>query len=124
MRYARVALSIAHISVIHGLTYSRAHTLSRRKQLKSQVEVDLPSDVVPTGQEFERQLEAVTLDHNCMDEDMRDALQLLDEEGAQREVLFGDGDEFDFEEIDDDFVATAMTEPETQDFDYDKHIGE
>lgn len=89
------------------------------------MEVDLPSDSLPSGQEFARQLEAVTLDHTCMDEDLRGALQLLDGGGdGHHEVLFGEGDDCDFEEIRDDFIATAMSEPETQDFDYDKHIGE
>jgi hypothetical protein len=88
-----------------------------RQQLKSQVEVDLPSDALPSGQEFERQLEAVTLDPRCMDEDLQGALF---GDGVQ----FGGGGGCDFEELRDDFIATAMSEPQEQDFDYDKHIGE
>ena len=103
-------------------THLRHASLFLRQQLKSQVVVDLPTDSLPSGQEFSRQLEAVTLDHACMDDDMRGALQLLD--GGGDEVLFGEDDDCDFEEIRDDFIATAMSEPETQDFDYDKHIGE
>lgn len=87
-----------------------------RRQLQSQVEVDLPTDALPSGQEFARQLEAVTLDHSCMDEDLQAAL--FDD------VEFGQGEDCAFEELCDDFVATAMSEPEAPDFDYDKHIGE
>jgi hypothetical protein len=103
------------------LSLSLSLSLSRQ-QLQSQVEVDLPPDALPSGQEFARQLEAVTLDHACMDEDLQGALSLL--EGGDHEVLFGEGDDCDFEEIRDDFISTAMSEPETQDFDYDQHIGE
>ncbi|CAE7442124.1 unnamed protein product, partial [Symbiodinium microadriaticum] len=42
-----------------------------------------------------------------MDEDLADA-------------LFGEGEEF--EELDDDFVGQAMTQPAADDFDYDAHI--
>jgi hypothetical protein len=88
-----------------------------RQQLQSQVEVDLPQDALPSSEEFDRQLEAVTLDHTCMDDDLQGAL-------FDDDVVFGEGEDCDFEEICDDFIATAMSEPEVPDFDYDKHIGE
>ena len=81
------------------------------------MEVDLPPDAVPSGQEFDRQLEAITIDHSCMDDDLHRAL-------FDDDVVFGEGDDCEFEEICDDFVDTVMQEPETRDFDYDQHIGE
>ena len=62
-------------------------------------------------------MEAVTIDHNCMDEDLHAAL-------FDDDVMFGEGNDCAFEEINDDFVSSAMAEPETPDFDYDKHIGQ
>lgn len=69
--------------------------------------VELPSDALPSGGEFDRHLEAITISNEFMDDDLREA-------------LFGETDEF--EELADDFMTTAMEEPETPDFDYEAHI--
>lgn len=104
-----------HLKVMGGGVFIGAD--GKRQQLQSQMASDLPPDVLPSGKEMDRQLEAITIDHTCMDDDLYDAL-------FKDDVVFGEGDACDFEEICDDFVATAMQEPETQDFDYDKHIAD
>lgn len=72
--------------------------------------LELPDDVIPSGLEFERDLRAITISHEVMDDDMQAA-------------LFGEDDEFDtFEELQDDFVLEVMQEPEIPDFDFDAHI--
>eukprot|EP00602_Paraphysomonas_sp_CaronLab_P007295 CAMPEP_0185035276 /NCGR_PEP_ID=MMETSP1103-20130426/26359_1 /TAXON_ID=36769 /ORGANISM="Paraphysomonas bandaiensis, Strain Caron Lab Isolate" /LENGTH=513 /DNA_ID=CAMNT_0027572283 /DNA_START=227 /DNA_END=1768 /DNA_ORIENTATION=+ len=70
--------------------------------------VDLPPDALPSEAEFDRRLEAITISNEFMDEDLEKALF--------------EAEEGDFEELLDDFVETAMAEPETPDFDYDAHI--
>lgn len=63
--------------------------------------------------EVDRQLDAIALTPDCMDEDIAQA-------------LFGDFDEADFEEILDDFCVTAAQEPdeeqEASEFDFDAHM--
>lgn len=105
-----------HLKVMGGGVFVGSD--GKRKQLQSQVEIDLPPDALPSsGKELDRHLEAVTIDHNCMDEDLHAAL-------FDDDVMFGEGNDCAFEEINDDFVSSAMAEPETPDFDYDKHIAE
>jgi protein LTV1 len=69
--------------------------------------LSLPDDVLPSSNELERDFQAITIDPNFMDEDIRAA-------------LFDDAEEF--EELDDDFVTQIKEEPETPDFDFDAHI--
>jgi protein LTV1 len=63
--------------------------------------------------EIERQLDSIALTPDCMDSDVA-------------QVLFGEFDDGDFEEILDDFVFTAAQEPTEQEekeaFDFDAHI--
>lgn len=62
--------------------------------------------------EVERQLDAIALTPDCMDDDIAQA-------------LFGEFDETDFEEILDDFCITAAQEPDDEEiveFDFDAHI--
>jgi len=71
--------------------------------------IDLPEEILPSNlKELERDLRAITISHEFMDEDLKDA-------------LFGE-DATDFEELDDDFVINALKEPKEPDFDYDAHI--
>ena len=71
----------------------------------------LGEDIVPSGREFDRHLEAVTIDDSLMDADLKQALwEDVDEDGEP------------FEELLDDFVVTAMQEPEEPEFDWDAHI--
>lgn len=80
------------------------------QELEYQNVVDLPEDALPSGQELERDLQAITISQECMDDDMKAA-------------LFGDDAEFgEFEELQDDFVLEAMQEPVEPDFDFDAHI--
>jgi protein LTV1 len=63
-------------------------------------------------QEVSRELEAIALTPDCMDDDVAQA-------------LFGDFEEGEFEEILDDFCLTAAQDPgedEEEEFDYDAHI--
>lgn len=72
--------------------------------------LSLPEEALPSAHQLTRDLNAITIDEDCMDEDLRAA-------------LFEDGDEDgEFEEIDDDFVMQVMQEPEKADFDFDAHI--
>jgi protein LTV1 len=64
--------------------------------------------------EVERQLDAIALTPDCMDDDIAQA-------------LFGDFEDGDFEELLDDFCMTAAQEPEeseTIEFDFDAHINQ
>lgn len=70
----------------------------------------LPSEALPSEMQMKRDLNAVTISAEYMDDDLHAALfEDEDEEG-------------EFEELLDDFVVTAMQEPETPDFDFDAHI--
>lgn len=73
--------------------------------------VDLPDDVLPSTGQLERDLEAITIDHEVMDEDIRAAL--FDDCDQNGEV---------FEDLLDDFVSTLMEQPKDDGFDYDAHI--
>lgn len=54
--------------------------------------IDLPADMLPSGEEIERDFDAVTISDKYMDPDIRNA-------------LFDDADEEgEFEELDDDFI--------------------
>lgn len=79
--------------------------------LKAVKEVALPDDVFSSGAELPRDLEAITISHELMDEDVRAA-------------LFEDADEngVPFEELQDDFITQAMKEPDEPDFDFRAHI--
>jgi hypothetical protein len=80
------------------------------RDMDYQKEPLLPEDALPSGEEFDRDLNAVTIDPDVMDEDLRAA-------------LFGDTDEFgEFEELQDDFILEAMQEPIVPDFDFDAHV--
>eukprot|EP01031_Cornospumella_fuschlensis_P038185 gene38185-46397_t len=72
--------------------------------------VHLPEDVLASDKMLERDLQAITIDADCMDEDLKAAL--FDGYDSQGE----------FEELADDFVAQVMTETEEPDFDFDAHI--
>lgn len=73
--------------------------------------LQLPEEALPSmGEELVRDLNAITISDECMDDDIREA-------------LFGDDDALEgFEELQDDFVAQVMQEPEVPDFDFDAHI--
>lgn len=72
--------------------------------------VDLPDDALPSVEEQDRLLDAITLTTDVMDDDLREAL--VNDEA--------------FEELDDNFVVQAAEENAeqggTDDFDYDAHI--
>ncbi|TMW58941.1 hypothetical protein Poli38472_007086 [Pythium oligandrum] len=72
--------------------------------------VELPDDVLPSAEEQDRLLEAITLTTETMDDDLREALVNNDA----------------FEELDDDFMAQAAAEDPDDNaadgFDYDAHI--
>uniref|UniRef100_M4BW89 Protein LTV1 homolog n=1 Tax=Hyaloperonospora arabidopsidis (strain Emoy2) TaxID=559515 RepID=M4BW89_HYAAE len=72
--------------------------------------VELPSDALPSADEQDRLLQAITLTTNVMDDDLREAL--VNDEA--------------FEELDDSFMMQAAEEnvepSEADDFDYDAHI--
>ncbi|ETN23950.1 hypothetical protein PPTG_00421 [Phytophthora nicotianae INRA-310] len=72
--------------------------------------VDLPEDALPSAEEQDRLLDAITLTTDVMDDDLREAL--VNDEA--------------FEELDDNFVVQAAEESVEQgdadDFDYDAHI--
>jgi protein LTV1 len=72
--------------------------------------IELPEDALPSADELSRDLNAITISDEVMDDDIRDA-------------LFGEDDLFgDFEELQDDFIMEAMKEPEQPDFNFDAHI--
>jgi len=76
---------------------------------KQPVAVKLPAEALPSDlKELERDLQAITISHEFMDSDLRDAL-FSEEEGL-------------FEELDDNFVIESLKEPEKPDFDFDAHI--
>lgn len=79
-----------------------ASELSRR--------VELPADVLPSADEQERLLDAITLTTEVMDSDLREALE----------------NDAAFEEIEDDFMEMAAADDPANDasdgFDYDAHI--
>ena len=91
-----------------GHFYSANGRFESRNELARRVE--LPEDVLPSGEEHERLLEAITLTTEVMDDDLREALT---------------NDEA-FEELDDDFAVQAATQDdsnaEADGFDYDAHI--
>jgi len=65
-------------------------------------------------QEVDRQLDSIALTSDCMDDELA-------------QMLFGDFEEGEFEELNDDFVLDAAKEPEESEdgdnsFDYDAHI--
>ncbi|KAG6616504.1 uncharacterized protein IUM83_13015 [Phytophthora cinnamomi] len=72
--------------------------------------VDLPEDALPSAEEQDRLLDAITLTTDVMDDDLREAL--VNDEA--------------FEELDDNFVVQAAEEnaddAAADDFDYDAHI--
>ena len=80
----------------------------------SSKELVLPQDALP-GADLGRQLEHITINADCMDEDIKAALfddfdSLEDSNGASI-----------FEELQDDFIQVADIEPEVPDFDFDAH---
>lgn len=90
--------------VVYGAN-ALSQTLLRAKHMELPEEVFAQGDLDPDILQH-----AITISEECMDEDLRAALfEDADEEGA-------------FEELDDDFVAQAMAEPTTQDFDFEAHM--
>lgn len=91
-----------------GKFYSADGQFSSQSELARRVE--LPADVLPSAEEQDRLLDAITLTTDLMDEDLREAL--VNDEA--------------FEEIDDDFMTqAAVVDPEevvNDGFDYDAHI--
>ncbi|RLN66077.1 hypothetical protein BBP00_00002449 [Phytophthora kernoviae] len=95
----------------HGKFYSATSRFDASEESRAMSRhVELPEDALPSGEEQERLLDAITLTTDVMDEDLREALV---NGGA-------------FEELDDNFVLQAAEENEaegaTDDFDYDAHI--
>jgi protein LTV1 len=91
-----------------GTFFDTAAGGNRNALLDPRARVVLEEDI----QEVPRQLEAIALTPDCMDDDVARA-------------LFGDFQEGEFEEILDDFCLTAAQEPdedEEEEFDYDAHI--
>jgi protein LTV1 len=82
-----------------------------RETVKPRVTFELPEESMPSRTVLSRDLEAITIDPELMDEDLRAALFSEDAD-----------EDNDFEELQDDFVAVAMQEPEVPDFDFDAHI--
>ena len=73
--------------------------------------IELPPEVLPSNmEELERDLGAITIGDEFMDEDLRDALFNLDDK------------EDEYEELDDNFVTQVLEDPKEADFDYDAHI--
>jgi len=103
-----------HLREIDG-TYmgpdGRWITPEPREPVKPRVTFELPEESMPSRTVLARDLEAITIDPELMDEDLRAALFPEDAE-----------EEGEFEELQDDFVAVAMQEPEVPDFDFDAHI--
>ena len=66
------------------------------------MEVDLPPDALPSSREFQRDLEAVTIDHQLMDEDLQeeifDYFRQAEEDNLEVAVNHFDG-EFTHEEL-------------------------
>lgn len=92
-----------------GKFYSADGQFASQSELARRVE--LPADVLPSGEEQDRLLDAITLTTDLMDDDLREAL--VNDEA--------------FEEIDDDFMAQAAQEDPADasaadGFDYDAHI--
>ncbi|TYZ68853.1 hypothetical protein PybrP1_013104 [[Pythium] brassicae (nom. inval.)] len=92
-----------------GKFYSADGQFSPQSELARRVE--LPADVLPSAEEQDRLLDAITLTTDVMDDDLREAL-------VNAEA---------FEEMDDDFMAqAAQADPENRadadGFDYDAHI--
>ncbi|GLD94773.1 hypothetical protein PINS_up003397 [Pythium insidiosum] len=91
-----------------GRFYSASGEFASHNELARRVA--LPSDVLPSAEEQDRLLEAITLTTDTMDDDLREALN---------------HDEY-FEELNDDFVLQAAQEDPDADtadgFDYDAHI--
>ena len=72
--------------------------------------INLPEDAFASEFELDRNFQAITLNPEFMDDDIRTG-------------LFEDGDELgEFEQLDDDFVLQIASEPEVQDFDFDAHM--
>lgn len=80
---------------------------------ENDLSLSLPDDVFSSGVELQRDLEAITISHELMDDDVRAA-------------LFGDVDENGehFEELQDDFITHAMADNGEEDFDFDSHIAQ
>jgi len=97
-----------HIKVVDGGKFIGLNgELLERPVVK---EIEIPEDLLPSAEEFDRNLEAIVISDKYMDDDIRNALDF-------------DGDEDgEFEELDDDFVIQVMAEPEVPDFDFDAHI--
>ena len=75
--------------------------------------LNLPEDVFSSGVELQRDLEAITISHELMDDDIRAALfDDVDENGEH------------FEELQDDFITHAMADNGEEDFDFDAHIAQ
>jgi protein LTV1 len=92
-----------------GKFYSADGQFSTQSELARRIE--LPDDVLPSTQEQDRLLDAITLTTDLMDQDLREAL--INDEA--------------FEEIDDDFMVQAATADADDDdandgVDYDAHI--
>lgn len=91
-----------------GKFYSADGQFASQSDLARRVE--LPDDVLPSGEEQDRLLDAITLTTDLMDQDLREAL--INDEA--------------FEAIDDDFMAQAAAADPDEDiadgFDYDAHI--
>ncbi|KAJ0398051.1 hypothetical protein P43SY_009988 [Pythium insidiosum] len=91
-----------------GRFYSASGEFASHNELARRVA--LPEDVLPSAEEQDRLLEAITLTTETMDDDLREALN---------------HDEY-FEELNDDFVLQAAQEDPEADgadgFDYDAHI--
>lgn len=92
----------------HGKFYSANGQFESQNALARRVA--LPDDVLPSANETERLLDAITLTTDVMDSDLREAL--VNDEA--------------FEEMDDDFMVQAATVDPNEDaadgFDYDAHI--
>jgi protein LTV1 len=85
-----------HLKEIGGGRFIGKDGNTQSYELPKQAAV-LPDDVLPSTGELVRDLEAITISHEFMDEDLRDA-------------LFEDADDMGaFEILDDDFVAQVST---------------
>mmetsp|Transcript_1875 Transcript_1875/g.4130 ORF Transcript_1875/g.4130 Transcript_1875/m.4130 type:complete len:572 (-) Transcript_1875:242-1957(-) len=97
-----------------GQFFSNTTMNTNKKELDAMVNaraMDVKDEIV---QEVDRQLDSIALTSDCMDDEIA-------------QMLFGDFEEGEFEELNDEFVLDAAEEPETTEdgeaaFDYATHI--
>lgn len=96
-----------------GKNGSQVLSSSLQGKIVDEKDFSLPEDLFSSGVELQRDLEAITISHELMDDDIRAALfDEVDENGEK------------FEELQDDFITHAMVGGGEEDFDFDAHIAQ